>query len=545
MKVAAVRHKITQLQGTNNTTTQRIFYPTGFGIPQACMFIGVGVGVTQQLGIATTTQVYNDQNLSIGFVGRDSRTGFANTAHSCHIYTRQGQTSEQSRNGVNQQKGFAAWRFTATTTYNEIMSGTAFTFDSDSLRYTYVETGGGAGASEPTFELDLICIFFGGTGFSAGIGTFNMPTAVNGGIGLSFLWQPELIIGAGQGTASLIAANTARANVMSLGITGRNRFGNSYAPANTPASIYSTFAQYSGVVSNNRVGIGTDLWMKGIVAAATQLTTPSTAGGAAITNMTWGATGISVFTRNTTAVANNLQTFMGLRFDEPYKFDYFFTPAGTGRTFINLGFVPQFVLGCSTGNTLLQVFPESTPDHLQASVDTITYWVAQGPSDLGKYNYGVGTISTTNGSTSLSGSGTSFFGQLNEADYIYDSNYNLVGIVSTISANTSGLFKSGANSTVTNSNWFYREYGQYSAVFGGNDGANPTVPRGATGYTALQTFDIATSTGNTIIDSGSIITFDGSPGFYIDYGIVTSTRRKLNWYLAFGAEQRERRRATG
>jgi hypothetical protein len=332
---------------------------------------------------------------------------------------------------------------------------------------------------------------------------------------------------------------------MSLGIAGRNRLGNSYSPANTVATLYSTFAQYSAVTSNSRVGIGTDGWMKAIPATGTQLTAPSTGGACGVTGMTWGATGISVFSRNAPYFSNNQQIFMGLKFDEPYKFDYFFTPAGTGRTFINLGFVPQFVLGCSIGGTLLQVFPESTPDYLQASVDTITYWVAQGPSDLGKYNYGVGTISTTNGSTSLSGTGTSFFGQLNEADYIYDSNYNLVGIVSTISANTSGLFKSGANSTVTNSNWFYREYSQYSVVYGGNDGANPTVPRGATGYTALQTFDIATSTGNTIIDSGSIITFNGAPGFYIDYGIVNSTRRKLNWYLAFGAEPRVRRRATG
>lgn len=539
MKVAAVRHKIVLQQGTNNTTTQRIFYPTGFGIPQAAMLIGVGVGITQQVGVAVTTQIYADQNLTIGFIGRDSRTGFANTAHSCHIYTRQGQTTDVTRNGVDINKGFAAWRFVTGTTYAEVMSGTAFTFDSDSLRYTYTEV------ADATFNLDLICIFFGGTGFSAGIGTFPMRTAINGGVGLSFQWQPELLIGAGQGTAGVVSGNVARANVMSLGIVGRNRFGNSYAPANQVASVYSTFAQYSGVTANNRVGIGTDLWMKGIPAAAAQLTAPSTSGGCGVTNMTWGATGISVFTRNTTSVAANVQTFMGMRFDEPYKFDYFFTPAGTGRTFINLGFVPQFVLGCSTGNTLLQVFPESTPDYLQASVDAITYWVAQGPSDLGKYNYGVGTISVTNGQAQVTGTGTSFFGQINEGDYLYDTSYNLVGIVTGVTATTTAWLGSDATDTLSNSNWFYREYAQYSAIYGGNDGANPTNPRGATGYTSLLTLDIATSTGNSVIDSGSIITFDGSPGFYIDYGTVNSTRRKLNWYLAFGAEQRQRRRATG
>lgn len=524
MKVAVQRHRIL---GSQASGLQRIFYPTGFGQPTAMMLIGASVAPSYQTGYAATT-AKTDNSLFIGFVG-PNLAGTLTTATSNMIYNRQGQSAEINRNGYLQASAINTFYFSAGTTYATQRSAVGYTFRSDCLEYTYTEA-----VATPTDDIEMLCIFFGGVGCSAGIGTNILRTTANQGVGISFSkFQPEIIFGAYTGN-SAIANNTARNNSFSLGVVGRQP---------RVLSVYSVYGSYSAAAgASTRSGIGTDVWIKSISAANTDLTTISAATGGSINNIS--GLGVSVFTRNANAGTGHHFSFMGLRFDEPYKLDYFFTPTGTGTTYIDLGFVPQFIMGSSVGATQLQVQPNTGTGETQASPDSITFWCVQGPSDLGKFQLGQGTLSTNINNNNMSGAASSWFGQLTEGYYIYDSRYNFIGIVSTITANTTGTFKSNATSTLNNETYFFRDYAQYNVWYGTNKGANPGQPLGGSGYTAAQYWDCRTATSSTATVSGSFITLDGTPGFTINYNTV-STVPTLNWYLAIGAEQRQKRRATG
>lgn len=527
MKVAVKRHRILVAQASG---LQRIFYPAGFGQATAAMIIGASVAPSYQTGYAATTAT-TDNSLFIGFVGPNV-AGTLTTAHSNAIYNRQGQSTEQNANGMLTQSAINTIYFSGGTAYTAQRIGIGFTLRSDCLEYTYTETP----PTAPSDDIEMLCIFFGGTGCSAGIGTAALRAAQNTGIGISFSkFQPEIIFGAYTGPSGVITTNiTNRNNSFSLGVVGRQP---------SVYSVYSVYGSYQGATgASTRSGIGTDVWIKSISAPNTQLTTASTAAGGAITTIS--GFGVSVWTRNAAIGASHLFSYMGIRFDEQYKLDYFFTPTGTGTTYIDLGFVPQFIMGSSVGATQLQVQPNTGTGASQASPDSITFWCVQGPSDYGKYQLGQGTLSTTNGSTTITGTATSFFGQLTEGYAVYDSTYNFVGVVSTLTSNTAGTFKTAATTTLSTATYFFRDYAQYNVWYGTNKGANPGQPLGGSGYTAAQYWDCRTATSSTATVSGSFITLDGTPGFRINYNTV-STVPTLNWYLAFGAEQREKRRATG
>lgn len=56
---------------------------------------------------------------------------------------------------------------------------------------------------------------------------------------------------------------------------------------------------------------------------------------------------------------------------------------------------------------------------------------------------------------------------------------------------------------------------------------------------------VLTQTGGSITQlyTGNFVTLDGKPGFTVNYN--TTSANRLSWYLAIGAEARERRRQDG
>ena len=104
-----------------------------------------------------------------------------------------------------------------------------------------------------------------------------------------------------------------------------------------------------------------------------------------------------------------------------------------------------------TNDTSLELFDPS-----QYKINNISYFVEQKLS---------GTLSFTQGNTTVTGSGTLFSSELAKDDYIYDNNNNFIGIVDTIASNTALALVSGSNITGVNQTPIWKNINLYFTRF--------------------------------------------------------------------------------
>jgi hypothetical protein len=91
-------------------------------------------------------------------------------------------------------------------------------------------------------------------------------------------------------------------------------------------------------------------------------------------------------------------------------------------------------------------------------------------------NYaGIGTFTSSTSSTTLTGVGTSFLQQLGAPDRIYNLDYQFVGIVSSITSNTSLLLLQNAGITATGSSFLFEKSQQASFLYGSVDNVNSGI----------------------------------------------------------------------
>lgn len=126
----------------------------------------------------------------------------------------------------------------------------------------------------------------------------------------------------------------------------------------------------------------------------------------------------------------------------------------------NIGSIVLGTVTSITNDTSLELFDPS-----QYKTTNNTYFVETKLS---------GTLSFTQGNTSVTGSGTLFTTELAEDDYLYDNNNNFIGIVETITSNTAltlveGSYITGVNQTPVWKNinlWFTSFTNSQSEIFG-------------------------------------------------------------------------------
>ena len=104
-----------------------------------------------------------------------------------------------------------------------------------------------------------------------------------------------------------------------------------------------------------------------------------------------------------------------------------------------------------TNDTSLELFDVS-----QYKITNNTYFIERKLS---------GTLSFTQGNTSVTGSGTSFSTELAKDDYLYDNNNNFIGIVDNIASNTSLTLVSGSNITGVNQTPIWKNINLYFSTF--------------------------------------------------------------------------------
>lgn len=195
-----------------------------------------------------------------------------------------------------------------------------------------------------------------------------------------------------------------------------------------------------------------------------------------------------------------------------------------GTSFYNVGFKPNHIIGGFTLSTALN----TTVSDPNTNSECFSYFTANG---LQKTNItGIGTFTSSTSSTTLTGVGTSFLNQLGALDTIYNPNYQLVGIVSSVTSNTSLLFSTNASITATGSSFVFEKPQQFSYSYG-NQTSQGSGNINLRGYVSDNAFINFTSTTPTLVTVGNMQNFDGSNGFTANYTTAGATAR-YGWYLA-------------
>ncbi len=506
MKVDVVRKRIFN---EVNSQVVRINTSPGFGTPTAALIFYLDNSAN--LNSLDTTNF--ERNLGIGMLGPSfTGSGLASINHT--IFLADNSASTLTLRGHSPTRFFSPTN-SARAAY---WQGTSAVFERDALRFTLSK------GTVPT-NLDLVVVFFGGLGCSVGVGTSSLNlTDANDRVIDNFTFTPDAIITSFVGTNGYNVSAAADA-ILSLGVSHRS----------SPISqAYTIFNEYSAAATvDTRAGFGTEMICKR--ASATGVAVPPTvSAGSGGSIFSYNSTGFTMRTTLGAQAANYFFNYFLLAAPERIKTGYFTTPASTGNTFIDVGFVPQFVMGSSVGGTLLQAQYTVAPES-----NNISYWFALGPQANNTFYKGTGTISASTISATITGTGTSFMGQISEGDILVGPAYEAIGTVSSVGSSASlTLTTSSVNNISAGSDYFYKRSGQFNIVFGDADGAADTAVFSGIMTTAPTLYN------TTQYSSGSFIAFDSRPGFTINYSDAQTVPR-LSWYFAVEAEPRRKRRSIG
>jgi hypothetical protein len=511
MKVHLQRYRIPQSFAGN----LRFLTDPGFGQVQCVLGFMVNPGTVLNTGDNST----NSKSITIGHAGTSGSSVSPTTvtcasgiAHSNNLASTQCQVGTRNADWITSDSNRGT-RYRLTN----------FIFGTDEITCN----NAGKASAGTTFD-DIIMVMFGGTGLSSATNynTINQTqNALRNITGLTF--QPDVVIGSWCGDN---AGNTSVNAQSKLGFGAVGRTNNS-------DSVYIIYSGNNAVTPVAcKAGIGTDMLWKRLSAFGTATNTASAASGGGVT--AFNADGFDVQTYNAAQAASTYQfNFTALQCNERIKTGYFFTPTGTGSTFVNLGFVPQFVMGASCGSSIMQSQPET---NLEAP--SVNLWFAQG-STSSKFIEGKGTITTSTANANVTGTGSSFLAQISQGDSIYDPTYQFVGTVASVASTTSMAFTGNASLTLTSQNYFITRTTNYTLFFG--DQVGNSVQKGFCGIaTSAPSLNISSGTAISSITAGQVITFTGDNSFTINY-----TNRygypQLNWYMAIEAEPRQKRRQSG
>jgi hypothetical protein len=197
----------------------------------------------------------------------------------------------------------------------------------------------------------------------------------------------------------------------------------------------------------------------------------------------------------------------------------------TGDQFTGLGitgFVPKVIIGGSTNATAYNTRQNTSP-----GADCISFFAGSTSADK-KYFPGLGTLTSSTASATLTGTGTSFF-RMAPGFKIYSLANQLIGTVSSVT-NATSLTLTG-NAAITQSptaEWVWSDSGQYCLSIGDDDGAADSAVHSRISTSLFTTVDSLTP---SIIDQAALTDFDTRPGFNLNFATSSGTA-KLGWILA-------------
>lgn len=386
-------------------------------------------------------------------------------------------------------------------------------FDVDTILGTY------QGVGTQQTPLDAVFTVFAGEDFTCAVGQTFMPNAINTATRVATTFQPDAIL-----FSHIRPAQST---------DGQIHFGTAIRDASTGST--NVTSQVGGMWKNDN-GVNTTAVRCRISNAGSF----NIATNAAVNFQYMFPTGFAV-TQSTANTGNSIiflamKAGTGLSTNPTFAAGTFQSATGTGTSYYAVGFKPEHILG---NFSHVQTLNTSSAT-VQNGAEMLSFFTANG---FQKTNItGIGTFTSTTSSTTITGVGTSFLNQLGAIDTIYNKQYQLVGIVSSITSNTSLLLQSNAAVTATGSSFVFEKPQQFSFSYGnqtlnsnGNDNLRCRFSdNGIIGY-------VATGLGLSAV--GNILNLNGENGFNVDYTTLVSTGgARFGWYLAIRDDDYYRRR---
>jgi hypothetical protein len=497
MKVCTVRRRFWALESDNAVV--RVETEPNFGTPKACMIMYTEVNSATdafETGLAS-------RNLGIGFAGPLGDGSATILEHCVHIDIEDNQGSTLGRRQNYNSRFIMAFNNTGVTTY---FRADTVTFGTDFADITFANS-----TPQTNGHLEAIITFFGGDDCTVGIGTVALAGTAGGTATYSALnFRPDLVIG-----ATVISALNAGLNDdcrMSLGAATRD-----------PLKQKSVYWHYENAAGN------VDCMSVNAPSALATYSTSTAVGPYThtISGITTG--GFTLTSSDAAGGSNNNFIFLAIRSFSPQDFALvdLNTSTSTGNVFTGLGitgFVPKTLLGGAVNATA-----DDTRTNTSPGADSIQFFAGDRGNNT-KYFNGVGTISASTGSATVTGTGTSFY-RYAPGFTLYNISNSLIGTISTVASQGSITLTANAAINVTaGSNFVYSNQGQYCISFGDEDNANTSVVFSQMSGKLLALARSSADTPSDIVEA-SLVNYNTQPGFTLDYTIANASARK-GWILA-------------
>jgi hypothetical protein len=444
------------------------------------------------------------RNLGIGFAGPRGDGVATILEHCAHITVEDAQGTTLGRRQNFNTRVINAHNNTGGTTYYRVDT---VAFGTDFADFTFTNQ-----TPQTNGHLEAIITFFGGDDITVGIGTVPMAGTAGGNVTYSALnFRPDVVIG-----ASVISA-------LNTGLTDdcRISFGAATRSPLSQKSVYWHYENSAGSVDCMSVYDPSDL------------VTYSTSTGVGpynhtISGITTG--GFTLTSSDSASGSNNNFIFLAIKGASPEHFALtdLNTSTSTGNVFTSLGstgFTPKTLIGAAVNATA-----DGTRTTTSPGADSIQFFGGNRSNDS-LYFDGVGTISASTASATVTGTGTSFY-RYAPGFKLYNHTNSLIGTISTVGSQTSiTLTANAAINASAGSTFVYSDQGQHCISFGDEDAAGTSV---VFSQMSSKLISLARSSGDTPSDlvEASLVDFDTRPGFTLNYTTANATARK-GWILAF------------
>jgi hypothetical protein len=497
-RIVSTRIPAAQANGAFN-----ISLPTGFGVPKGFLVYAMDNGV-QPNNFDSNTDF---PCICLGFGGNNiSGTGISNA----HVYLLQEEGTDPTvcRSGF----GGTVSVFTSNTTGTVRRQWQMTSFGNDLILGTYQGTG-----TQQT-PLDLVFTIFGGNDFSCAIGLTQLavtPTQTR----VQTTFQPDAVL-----------FSTLRNISTDSTINFCSALRNAAAGSTRCGTVLDTFGPH---------------WRNDNGQGSTSIRSFMSNNGARnlSSNTTIYAEYMSpteiIFSQSTAnthfIIFLAMKAGTGLSTNPSFAHGQFQSATGIGNSFYSVGFKPAHILG-----GFLSSDSNASRTNVNNLCETLSFYTANGHQ---KSNIvGIGTFTSSTSSTTITGVGTSFLQQFGAIDNIYNLDYQLVGIVSSITSNTSLLLQSNAAITATGSSFIFEKPQQFSYTIGcqtGDGNGNANI-RGYISDNAIVNFSPNTP---QLRNVGNITNLNGQNGFNVNYTTVEATfGNRIGWYFAIKDDDFYRRR---
>lgn len=497
MKVCTVH---TRIPANETNGAYDILLPEGFGVPKA--FVVYHLTNSAAYGSFDTTTDF--PCIGVGF-GATNIAGTGFSMVNTHIVSQENQDPTICRSGFSVTSCVVDRNIDRTIQRSWRATG----FLDRTITGRFDVTG------SPQSPIDMIFTVFSGNDVRAAVGVTDPINVINRETFISVGFRPDIVFGMHnrQNTINDADINFAAWHRVTGAATTQLRSAASIAYSNLNAQTTSLTRAFVG-------NQGTRTLASTAAIAVRQFTTAGFA--------------VTLSTTNT----GHRFYFLAIESEssDDFSLQNITTRTATGTSVYGTGFMPEHVMGALASNvTTVNANPNDNSE-------SFTLFSGFGVSR--RNHNGIGTITSSTGSATVTGTGSSFLQQFGPSSVIYDTGYDIIGTVSAVASDTSLTLTGNASKTVSGSAYLFTNPSQFSVGFGNNDGDGGTPNEGLTAVTSTNSINFFNAALSPAFDlNGNIENLNGDQnGFTLNYTAVPTGTPRVGWALAIKGQENNRRR---